>query len=222
MLTCSIPLLLILLLFAIPSEVRSIRFYLNAGEKRCFTQEIGFERRMRGDVRVTDGKGEATVTVVIKNPEGHVIYQKSELEHGKFSWKSDPMPEGVYDDDLDYAYAEEEKPYEICIENYARRGHERRMIFMEMTEEYRARSREAKREHVDRVQESLIRMSDLLNGMIAEMSMLENRERRLVNMTKATNTRLTIFASMSFFVIVVVAAYQSRYYRSYFRTKKLI
>ena len=129
--------------------------------------------------------------------------------------------DGVDEEEFEALYGEQQR-YEICVENLGRGVGEKRMVLLEMEEDWGFRGMKARKKDVDRAEKSLRKMEGLLRGIMGELGRLETRERKLVKITRRTNRRVVWSASVGVVVILMVAGWQYKYYKSYFTAKKLI
>lgn len=80
----------------------------------------------------------------------------------------------------------------------------------------------AKEGAMGKVNAALEDMQTSLTRIVADLSALQQRERRLVRRTTVTASRLVIFAVLSLLVIVATSTLQFLHFRTYFKSKKLI
>lgn len=226
--------LLILLFQLLTLQSYAIRFYLNPGQRRCFTEDLPTGQKINGETRVSGGKGDMRIDVWITTVEGRVLYHKYADDHGKFTFDTPKLPnhrENEWADDYEDSYIPEDDTYKVCIEHQqvAGRVHEpgtKRAVSIHFNEAMgmqseRQVSRAATSQSTDQLQSSMREIHNTLSAMIGDLAMLESRERFLTKRISGTIRQVTILAVVSLFVICLTSLLQFRYYKGYFQQKKL-
>lgn len=72
----------------------------------------------------------------------------------------------------------------------------------------------------DRLLQHMQSMHGVLVGMVSDLSVLEEKERRLMGNVQHTASRISTLAAMSLSVIAVISVLQMRFYSDYFKDKK--
>lgn len=223
---------------ALIAHTNAIRFYLDPGERRCFTEELPSLSRITGEVLVASGRGTMDIDVWITTMKGKVLYHRRSSEHGKFSFNTPAIAKEHHDETLDdyedeYDYAEEsheEDTFKICIEHQQApsRAHPagtRRMISFKLNQAFNGvhdRLNEAAgKGDTDKLQETMREMHTTLSGMIGDLSQLQRRERTLTRRMQRSAGRVTWLAAFSLVVTLATSFAQFRYYKGYFKQKKL-
>lgn len=173
------------------------------------------------------------IDVWITTQKGAVLYHKRAADHGKFTFRT-PAISKDHDDDVldDYDYDEpyEEDTYKICIEHQQppSRAHPmgtRRMISFVLHQAFNGLKEKgenvAAASDTDRLQASMRQIHTTLSGMIGDLSQLQRRERTLTTRMQKTTSTITYLAILSVVVTVATSALQFKYYRGYFKQKKL-
>lgn len=177
------------------------------------------------------------IDVWITTMQGKVLYHKRASEHGKFSFQTPIVHDhhdGIDDIDDDYDYGDEEDiddeedTYKICIEHQHKGAHSpgaRRSVFFILHETFGNMpdntERIARATDTDRLQTTMRSMHTTLSGMIGDLSQLQRREHELTNRMKRTSSRVTTLAVISLVVTLATSAVQYKYYKGYFKQKKL-
>lgn len=80
-----LPFLLSLALCLLPAL--SFQFYLQSGERRCFTEEASPASKVLGEYTVSTGKGTMPVDIIVRMPgHPHSLYERRNADHGKFAF----------------------------------------------------------------------------------------------------------------------------------------
>lgn len=221
---------LLVLSFIVSSN--AIRFYLNPGIRRCFTEELPTDSKITGELNIATGKGDMEVDLWITTVQGKVLFNRRSTTHGKFSFRT-PRIEGHQEDPDDYDYLDEpeEDTFKICIEHQQSAGqaHPRgtnRAIYFHVNEAFSQEphsleNKMAKASDTDRLQSTMRTMHTTLSGMIGDLSQLQRRERLLTAKMEMTTSLVTRLAIFSFIVAIGTSALQFHYYKRYFKQKKL-
>lgn len=175
-----------------------------------------------------------TIDVWITTSEGRVLYHKRAPDHGKFTFMTPGTNVGGHApdpdmDDEDYDDDEDEDTYKICLEHQqiASRGHvagTRRLVYFNLDHAFSEMDRNEKPasgSSADKLQATMRNMHTTLSGIVGDLSQLQKRERSLLSRTQKTSSRITMFAVISLFVTLGTSAFQYKYYKGYFKQKKL-
>lgn len=207
-------------------------------DRRCFRFEAPFETRVVGYASVANGRGTAELNVNVKDKRGRTVYQtrRGNPDHASFSFQTPKYDEALMggnsednEDIYNYDAHELEGWYDVCLEMAVERDskNQRAVTFWIRAEDYYAdldgpASQQASDEQVNSVSRSLRDMHEKMKGMIRDMVLLQQRERRLVDHGHATAKRLVILAVVSVIVIIVTAVLQYMHFKNYFKSKKLL
>lgn len=82
-------------------------------------------------------------------------------------------------------------------------------------------SRAAKTANVDSIAFSLDNIMRQMNGMVSDLAILQQREKKLVKQNRDTAGRLAKLTIVSLAVLILTAGFQFSHYRSFFASKKL-
>lgn len=186
---------------------------------------------------MASGRGEMDIDVWITTMQGKVLYHRRSPEHGKFSFDTPGVPKDrdhdmLDDDDYGYADAHEEDTYKICIEHQQSpsRSHPpdtKRLISFHLNQAFNGANAgerladAAGAKDTDKLQATMRDMHTTLSGMIGDLSQLQKRERTLTNRMQRTTSRITWLSIFSLFITLATSALQFRYYKGYFKQKKL-
>lgn len=191
--------------------------------------------QITGEALVASGRSEMDIDVWITTVQGKVLYHRRSSEHGKFSFDTPALSKEhehdmLDDDDYDYTDTNEEDTYKICIEHQQSpsRSHPpgtKRLVSFHLNQAFNgAKNRygdAAGAKDTDKLQATMRDMHTTLSGMIGDLSQLQKRERTLTNRMQRTTSRITWLAVFSLFVTLATSALQFRYYKGYFKQKKL-
>lgn len=226
------------LLCLFPVLTSAIRFYLEPGQRRCFTDELPSSTRITGETRIADGKSDMEIDVWVTTQKGTVLYHRRAADHGKFSFTTPAIAkdhhDDVLEDDEQYSY-DDEDPYEedtfrICIEHQQvpSRAHPagtRRLVSFVLHQAFNGLKEPAQgaasAEDTDHLQLTMREMHTTLSGMIGDLTQLQRRERNLTARMQRTSWRVTAMAVWSVLMMILTSAVQFKYYQGYFKRKKL-
>lgn len=173
------------------------------------------------------------IDVWVTTLKGKVLYHKRAAEHGKFTFETPALPRDRQEsDDYDYGGedSEEEDTYRVCLEHQQNpsRSHPtgtKRAIMFKLNQSFNGGTQRsetaAKTSDTDRLQESMQSMHRTLSGMIGDLSKLQMRDKALTARLVKTGRRVSGMAIFSLIVTLGISALQFRYYRGYFKQKKL-
>lgn len=201
----------------------------NEAEARCATMHEC--EQVSGEVQVAGSKGDMDIDVWVTTLQGVVLYHRCAPSHGKLSFQT-PVSDGarVPDEGTGYGdYADDEDTFRLCVEHQqvpstAHDGRTRRVVALRLRDVDAAlwkRERVASNSDTDKLLRAMRVMHTSLAGMIGDLTALEMREKGLTASVVGTASRVTAMAFVSFVVIVAISVAQVRYYRDFFKAKKL-
>lgn len=215
-------------------------------ERRCFRFESEYDSLVNAHASIANGPGlSAELSVEIRDSRKHLVYtsHRTPSTDSSFSFRTPKFDPAHMDRDLeaeeeeayDYDPREMEGWFETClILSLDRSTHDpnaRRAISFwirphnthgDILDDVHAHNTKASDEQVQGVTRSLQDIQDVLKRMITDIVILQQRERRLVDHTKATSKRLVYLALFCLSLLVVVGFLQFMHYKTYFKSKKLI
>lgn len=212
------------------ARVQAVRFKLQPGERRCFTQDLPTGRKVNGEVEVSGSKGDMSIDVWVTTLQGVVIYHRCAHAHGKLTFRTPESVAGSHEEEGSLQdMREDEDTFKVCIEHQqqpstAHEAHTERSItvgFQEADRSFWKRERPALASDTDRLLRSMRTIHTSLVGMIGDLSQLEQRERSLTKGIMNTGWRVSVLAAISFMTVVLISFLQFRYYRDFFKQKKL-
>lgn len=216
------------------SGALSLRFSLNPGERRCFTDDLPTSSHISASVLVTDGKGAMDIDVWVTTTEGRVLYHKRAPSHGSFSFETTTPKKTQHsgidsEDDDDHMYGWVDETYRFCIEHQRTHGavidgDVSRLVSFEIkgsSQNMRMATNHAKVEATDKLTSKMVDMHHTLNGLLDDLAVLQQRERALVRRVGHTTGRVSAFSALSVCVALVTSALQYKYFKTYFQNKKL-
>eukprot|EP00177_Eucheuma_denticulatum_P000711 GFKZ01001281.1.p1 GENE.GFKZ01001281.1~~GFKZ01001281.1.p1 ORF type:complete len:383 (+),score=73.65 GFKZ01001281.1:260-1408(+) len=84
---CSLFVLLALISLTWPSATLAFQFYLQAGERRCFTESAPPNTKVLAEYTVSTGRGKMPVDIVVRMERNQrVLYERQNVDHGKFAF----------------------------------------------------------------------------------------------------------------------------------------
>lgn len=180
------------------------------------------------------------IDVWVTSLQGKVLYHKCSTSHGVFTFDTPPSPEQYRyrqeQEDNDGGFELHEHPhdedtYQVCIEHQQPPSsvHERgttRVVYLSFSNDatdmtLNENSRAASESDADLLLNRMRSMHGVLVGMLTDLSVLEENERRLMGNVAHTASRISTLAAMSLLMIAMVSAMQMRYYSEYLKNKKL-
>lgn len=183
------------------------------------------------------------IDVWVTNIQGIVLYHKCAPSHGVFTFHTPPslnqhhhQYDHHHDDDPDDGFDLREFPhdedtFQICIEHQqppsgvSEAGTQRIVslrIGNDATDVALAdNNKAASVSDADRLLQHMQSMHGVLVAMVSDLSVLEEKERRLMGNVQHTASRISTLAAMSLSVIAVISVLQMRFYSDYFKDKKL-
>lgn len=68
-------------------QTSAFQFYLQAGERRCFTEQASPNSKVLGEYTVSTGKGTMPVDIVVRmDGQNQALYERHNVDHGKFAF----------------------------------------------------------------------------------------------------------------------------------------
>jgi emp24/gp25L/p24 family/GOLD len=210
------------------------RFSLEPGTRQCFTEDLPTQSRIEAEVRVADGKGAMEIDVWITTMKGRVLWHKRAPDHGKFVFTTGSVTKTQHsgidsddEDEVDYGWTDE--TYRICLEHQRPSGSvhppgSSRIIAFHLTEEATGAAKGSQPvtgEAVNTLQLRMRTMHETLSLLITDLTMLQQRERKLVKRVSSTNQHIAILSGFAIAVSLLTALLQYHYYKKYFTQKKL-
>jgi emp24/gp25L/p24 family/GOLD len=217
------------------TRVVGLHFYLPAGVKRCFTEDLPTSTRVTGEVAVATGKGEMELDVWVTTMNDAVLYHKRSPSHGKFYFDTPAIHSrqysGIEEDDDTIGMGYDEETIRICIEHqrdpgaYSTEG-ARRLVSLRIDHptppgNMHASQKFALGDHTTQLQDGLGRIQEALSGLVSDLTLLQQRERVLVKRVHSTNTRVLTCVVISIFFAGLTAFLQLRHFKTYFKQKRL-
>lgn len=174
------------------------------------------------------------IDVWITTMDGNVLYHKRAADHGKFTFRTPSVSkqhDDVEEDEYDYGQDDdEEDTFKICIEHqqHPSRAHPtgtHRLVSFKLHQSFNGGTSSledaATASDTDKLEASMRDIHTALSGMIGDLSQLQRRERVLTARMQRTTTRITSLAIFAVIVTMVTSAFQFKYYKGYFKQKKL-
>jgi hypothetical protein len=211
----------------------AVRFYLEPGARRCFTEDLPTNARITGELHVASGKGVMEIDLWITTLSGLVIYHNRAADHGKFSFitaRVEKMQYSGVDDEEEDGFDFQDETYRICLEHQYRSdavqpdGAKRSIYFnlhnsfLEIDSEAHNLARSGK---TDTLQNNMRNVHDALSNIIGDLSHLQQRERVLVKRLNVTSSRVTYLACLSILIAMITSIMQLQFFKSYFKQRKL-
>lgn len=205
-------------------------------ERQCFKFEAPHSSRVIGAASIANGKGAtAVLTLEIKTQSGKLVFEsrRDGRQNEKFAFVTpdyfDSHPPHI-EDDYDYEDEEMTAKFEACLVlNFHEMRHiengKRSVEFWirpDSGNRYSVEERKASEESLETMNHALKDMQYTLKSIIGDLAALQQRERRLVNITKLTGRRLLQFAAVSIAVLLITSTLQFVHFKTYFKAKKLI
>lgn len=213
----------------------ALRFYLKDGEERCFTFDAEPGALQRGEALVErkGGNGgsnaEVNVRIVDTHPsKSHLPPLYSGLLKGssKFSFR---VPEHDHhhrydfdddDDEDEEEYAGHRAGYRACVRLTKTAGAVSFNIKSAMRD-YDS-DQKASDDGVKGVARAMREMHETLAQLTKDISRLQQREHKLMRKNQSVGSRVVTLAALALFVLVASTALQVVYFKSFFKSKKLL
>ncbi|XP_075223660.1 transmembrane emp24 domain-containing protein bai [Lycorma delicatula] len=196
------------LTFLLTFGVNGLRFHLKPGATKCVKEEIRQNILIVGDFEVSDHQGQK-VDYVVTDSKGHILAQNQDIGKGKFTFVTE-----VYD------------MFEVCFTSrvpphMVGNTHE---VYLVIKRGVEAKSYEGLGEaaKLKPMEVELKRLEDLSESIVQDFVQMRQREREMRDTNESTNSRVLYFSIFSMFCLLVLAAWQVIYLRSFFKSKKLI
>lgn len=225
----------------------AVYFYLAPGARRCFTEDLPSNSQILGEAGIVSGLGiMEDIDVWVTTLQGQVLFHRRDNTHGKFTFRTPPVPltehSGIDDEadeinGLDAGY--DEDTYRICVEHqvgaegsaWTTHQNVRRMVSLRVhhstvtgissLSESVSGTSTAQSANANALEDSMRDMHTTLDSMAGDLAHLQEKERRLAKTVEETNRRVARVAGVSVALAGVTAAAQLRYFRMYFKRKKL-
>ncbi|KAA8497938.1 Transmembrane protein Tmp21 [Porphyridium purpureum] len=226
------------------SSVHAIRFMLDRGTERCFTETFSDHSTVMGEYLVATGKGHMSVDLEIMDDSGGVIFTKKDVDHGKFEFQTHSRRDGrghrghmrdpddnPYMDDF-YYYDDEElwaaPKYRLCVKSpeaedaddkAASRRVSLKILTGSVAKDYDSL---AKEEHLSELEVTLRAMNDEVSDLVKDLEHVRSREDSLRAINEKTSKLVVTFSVVSCLVMLVVGAYQVFFMKNYLKARKLL
>lgn len=167
------------------SLANSLTFELPYGQRKCFSEDLPPNVSVRGTVHVSSGQGEMSLDLIVLDDSGVVHSHKSDVNSVKFSFRSGNYPHHTRQD------------YRFCIVTQVKtRGaepaarHVTRRVTLEVDvapdDTGGTVGRLAKQEHMDKVYQSFLSVSNEVDELIERMDELRAKEQLLTEANELT------------------------------------
>jgi len=217
----------------------ALQFFLKSGQKKCFSEDVTAGTRVLGEYLVTAGPGKLDVELVVTGPDGKVIFQKDNIDQGKFTFESPAGPQrgqhphgNVGEADKEHQEFDENYGdvwptynYQFCLSGKNGDGPEtKRKITLHVSTGAAAKdySTVAKVEHLDNLEIALRRMEDEVKSILEELEHMRAREEAMRSINESVSRRVLWYSIISCLVMIGAGIWQARYLNAFFRAKKLI
>lgn len=189
-----------------------LRFDIESGVQKCFTEELGKDILVVGEYTVPVSLNTYT-RISVTGPDGNEIWNNQRLQTGSFSFLT-----------------EQGGDHMICFLDASKNpqeptpmGEKKRVTFKLKTGvEAKDYSEVAKREDLRPIEVELLRVEDLLWEINHDMNYFRKREADLRFTNESTSSRVHWLSLTTVFIVVVLGIWQIMYLKQYFMQKKLI
>uniref|UniRef100_A0A1L8DUJ1 Putative emp24/gp25l/p24 family of membrane trafficking n=1 Tax=Nyssomyia neivai TaxID=330878 RepID=A0A1L8DUJ1_9DIPT len=189
-------------------SVHGIMFNLPPNTQKCLRDEMQPKQLVTGEYEVTDLPGQK-VDYVVRDSKGHILSQKDQIAHGKFTFSS-----------------EHYETFEICFVSKVS-PHQRGMnhdVYLSIkkgveTKTYESYGEAAK---LKPLEIDMKRLEDLSDSIVQDFAIMRKREEEMRDTNESTNSRVLFFSIFSMCCLLGLATWQVLYLRRYFKAKKLI
>lgn len=221
----------IVVIASLTQSCSSLRFYLNDRERRCFNFEAQHGVRVLGHRSISNGRGQAELSLEIKATNGRVVYEShsGDAKEAMFSFIT-PAFDASHDyEEYEYEMEDPHAVFTACLTLSLHASmhtpNEKRAVTFWVEVDARG-SGESAQGHATgssmiRVQHALRQMQNMLKKVAIDLTQLQARERRLVKRSEATAGRLKLFAGVSLTVLIATSSLQYMHYKKLFKAKKL-
>uniref|UniRef100_A0A0G4GIQ5 GOLD domain-containing protein n=1 Tax=Chromera velia CCMP2878 TaxID=1169474 RepID=A0A0G4GIQ5_9ALVE len=173
---------------------------LNSSQKKCFGEELSKHTLL---VTEFNTKGEAEIGVSVADPSATIFTDKEKT-------------------DIKTAFTTNQPgTHMFCVQNLSKKG-----VTVWLSIKWGAHARDysqiAKKEHLDPMMTSLRKAADDLKLYHSNILYMREREERMRQTNDSTADRVMIFTALSVFIMLAVASLQAYYFRTFFRSKKII
>jgi hypothetical protein len=207
----------------------SIQFYMNAGTKRCLSEEITSNTKVFGECLVVGAEGSMSVDLLIRGPQGETIVQQKNIDKQSFSFTT---PQHVLTGDSSLSSNDIHWPpasYHFCFETSPLRPPQgspvpRRKVILNVQTDFVASDYTdiAKVQHLNSLEAALRRTEEQFGQIVVELENVRSREAHMKETNENTNSRVVWYSVVSIMMMTAAGAYLVYYLRNFFRQKKLI
>ncbi|KIO26494.1 hypothetical protein M407DRAFT_243705 [Tulasnella calospora MUT 4182] len=208
---------LLALLLAFGLSANALHFYLDAGERRCFIEELPSDTVVEGHYRAQewDNEGQAYmhheklgVQVNVEEVEtGHTVVKTRGPPEGKFTFTS-----------------HEAGDHSICLgTNYTSGWFTSRHIrmYLDINVGASKHDQDHDRKHVNDVAQKLRDLNAKLEEIRREQQWQRERESDFRNLSEATNARAAWYTIFQIVVLLATCAWQMRHLTRFFEDRKV-
>eukprot|EP00922_Rhytidocystis_sp_ex-Travisia-forbesii_P012865 GHVS01019327.1.p1 GENE.GHVS01019327.1~~GHVS01019327.1.p1 ORF type:complete len:205 (+),score=35.99 GHVS01019327.1:388-1002(+) len=187
-----------LVLLILPARGINVSLDLYASQKRCFGEQLGKHVLLMGEV-----KANGPLQLSVTSPSSTIFQDKNKNEiRTAFTTQSAGT-------------------HMFCIHNMDKTSLHVHMSIVSGPEA-RDYSQIAKRDHLNDAVAKLRKVEDQLNLYHHNVSGMRERERGLRVTNDSTASRVIAFCVLDIFLLIASAVAQAYYFRSFFRSKKII
>lgn len=186
-----------------------ISFNLLPRSKRCLKNEMKANELAVGDYEIASLPG-TYVDISITDTKGHTAFQRENIDgKGKFAVTTDTAD--IYN--LCFTYSKADDGVEMVP----------REVYVDLRVGQDAKQYDAiDDDKLNQLENGLTRIDDMTNSIITDFAYLKKREQEMRDTNDSTNKRLFFQGTLSIIIVLVLAAWQVLYLRTFWRRHKLI
>lgn len=198
----------VLIFVALLTFCEGFFFYVKQGPPRCFIEEVPEDTTIVVSYTVPDRTPEAGTMIEVKDPSGRVVKKQDCDVEGKFVYTTAVGGE-----------------HQFCmgVNTKTKKAKEMRatltLTMGESATDYEAL---ATKKHLDEVGVRVVKVTDMVSGILNELEFIKEREAQFREMTDEANSRVVYWSVFQIVVVVVSCLWQVKHLQSFFHAKKLV
>ncbi|KAM6496914.1 membrane protein [Amanita muscaria] len=205
-----------LLLFAVLTTANALHFYLDAGQKRCFIEELPANTVVEGHYRGLEWS--QAEKVYQENPELGIDVEVEEAATGDIVVKT----VGPFDGRFTFT-SHEAGDHSICLStNYTSWfSHTHIRLYLDIVVGSTKPDVEQDRSHVSELAAKVRDLNQKLEEIRREQQYQREREADYRNLSEATNARAVWYSIAQIIVLIATCTWQLRHLRHFFEDRKV-
>ncbi|KAK7679438.1 hypothetical protein QCA50_017492 [Cerrena zonata] len=199
------------------TTANALHFYLDAGEKRCFLEEIPSDTVVEGHYRALEWNEHEQK--YMDNPDLGILVEVDELETGHNVVKTRGPADGRFT-----FTSHDSGDHSVCLSsNYGTAWFTKTHIrlYLDIVVGTTKPDREHDRSHVSELSAKLRDLNQKLEDIRREQQYQREREANFRDLSEHTNSRAVWYSIGQIVVLVATCAWQLRHLRKFFEDRKM-